>query len=105
MFISGSAADYAACTEPEAKEKVKNKKNKIMNNIFFFFSSRRRHTRWNCDWSSDVCSSDLATPRHPGARRSGLSRKRPGRTRDAMDRRPRTARLAAKRRAAIPGRD
>src|SRR6266568_5447972 len=26
---------------------------------FFFFSSRRRHTRWNCDWSSDVCSSDL----------------------------------------------
>src|SRR3989338_3753723 len=24
-----------------------------------FFSSRRRHTRWNCDWSSDVCSSDL----------------------------------------------
>src|SRR5689334_5491721 len=27
----------------------------------FFFSSRRRHTRWNCDWSSDVCSSDLVT--------------------------------------------
>src|SRR5438309_842545 len=27
--------------------------------IIFFFSSRRRHTRWNCDWSSDVCSSDL----------------------------------------------
>src|SRR5438309_6501194 len=26
---------------------------------YFFFSSRRRHTRWNCDWSSDVCSSDL----------------------------------------------
>src|SRR6266481_5148608 len=25
----------------------------------FFFSSRRRNTRWNCDWSSDVCSSDL----------------------------------------------
>src|SRR5689334_24768352 len=25
----------------------------------FFFSSRRRHTRWNCDLSSDVCSSDL----------------------------------------------
>src|SRR6267143_1326307 len=25
----------------------------------FFFSSRRRHTSWNCDWSSDVCSSDL----------------------------------------------
>src|SRR6266568_7594938 len=27
--------------------------------FLFFFSSRRRHTRWNCDWSSDVCSSDL----------------------------------------------
>src|SRR5690348_18136725 len=27
---------------------------------FFFFSSRRRHTRWTGDWSSDVCSSDLA---------------------------------------------
>src|SRR5256886_10818946 len=25
----------------------------------FFFSSRRRHTRFDCDWSSDVCSSDL----------------------------------------------
>src|SRR2546430_2653133 len=27
--------------------------------ILFFFSSRRRHTRFDCDWSSDVCSSDL----------------------------------------------
>src|SRR5438034_3840221 len=27
----------------------------------FFFSSRRRHTRSLCDWSSDVCSSDLQT--------------------------------------------
>src|SRR5437588_9138441 len=26
---------------------------------YFFFSSRRRHTRSLCDWSSDVCSSDL----------------------------------------------
>src|SRR2546430_7583773 len=29
--------------------------------LFFFFSSRRRHTRFDCDWSSDVCSSDLGT--------------------------------------------
>src|SRR5260221_6337629 len=28
-----------------------------------FFSSRRRHTRSLCDWSSDVCSSDLTLPR------------------------------------------
>src|SRR2546430_11343236 len=26
--------------------------------VKFFFSSRRRHTRFDCDWSSDVCSSD-----------------------------------------------
>src|SRR5260221_6167273 len=29
--------------------------------MLFFFSSRRRHTRSLCDWSSDVCSSDLQT--------------------------------------------
>src|SRR5256886_8718466 len=31
--------------------------------LFFFFSSRRRHTRFDCDWSSDVCSSDLRNVR------------------------------------------
>src|SRR6266567_5205410 len=31
--------------------------------FFFFFSSRRRHTSFDCDWSSDVCSSDLAVQR------------------------------------------
>src|SRR6266480_2012898 len=36
--------------------------------LFFFFSSRRRHTRLTCDWSSDVCSSDLQ-----GAFRFGVS--------------------------------
>src|SRR5216683_8250736 len=30
---------------------------------FFFFSSRRRHTRSDRDWSSEVCSSDLFRPR------------------------------------------
>src|SRR3712207_8439185 len=34
---------------------------------FFFFSSRRRHTRYWRDWSSDVCSSDLAKPLFFGA--------------------------------------
>src|SRR6516164_9893760 len=33
----------------------------------FFFSSRRRHTRWNCDWGSDVCSSDLFVVTHAPA--------------------------------------
>src|SRR6267142_562363 len=37
--------------------------------VFFFFSSRRRHTRLTCDWSSDVCSSDLQGLEH----RSGNS--------------------------------
>src|SRR5256886_5254504 len=40
----------------------------------FFFSSRRRHTRFDCDWSSDVCSSDLrSSPAHP-ARAKARSR-------------------------------
>src|SRR5260370_5585898 len=32
----------------------------LRGNVDFFFSSRRRHTIFKCDWSSDVCSSDLA---------------------------------------------
>src|SRR5256885_12977411 len=32
--------------------------------LFFFFSSRRRHTRLQGDWSSDVCSSDLLPNPH-----------------------------------------
>src|SRR2546421_11693751 len=32
---------------------------RILVSYFFFFSSRRRHTRSDRDWSSDVCSSDL----------------------------------------------
>src|SRR2546430_7896950 len=31
----------------------------VAGSFYFFFSSRRRHTRFDCDWSSDVCSSDL----------------------------------------------
>src|SRR3972149_10737015 len=30
-----------------------------MSFLNYIFSSRRRHTRFDCDWSSDVCSSDL----------------------------------------------
>src|SRR5690606_40716415 len=33
--------------------------------VLFFFSSRRRHTRFSRDWSSDVCSSDLAVAVEP----------------------------------------
>src|SRR5688572_33508126 len=39
----------------------------------FYFSSRRRHTRFDCDWSSDVCSSDLLDiTARGGATRSAL---------------------------------
>src|SRR5215217_2014576 len=38
--------------------------------FFFFFSSRRRHTRYWRDWSSDVCSSDLAEPLVPAHARA-----------------------------------
>src|SRR5260370_847126 len=34
-------------------------KSEFLSWLLFFFSSRRRHTRFKCDWSSDVCSSDL----------------------------------------------
>src|SRR2546430_13322613 len=44
----------------------------------FFFSSRRRHTRFDCDWISDVCSSDLSSMARSrsvtAAARSGFGR-------------------------------
>src|SRR5215475_14633459 len=45
--------------------------------FFFFFSSRRRHTRFSRDWSSDVCSSDLAAgaPRASSTLHPRLTRK------------------------------
>src|SRR2546430_958987 len=46
----------------------------------FFFSSRRRHTRFDCDWSSDVCSSDLTGTygsARPSSPRASPSRPRP----------------------------
>src|SRR5207253_3940914 len=61
---------------------------KVMSFVSFFFSSRRRHTRWPRDWSSDVCSSDLAngsdivaqlatTSIHHQVRKTGVHSKRP----------------------------
>src|SRR5216683_840174 len=49
--------------------------------FFFFFSSRRRHTRSDRDWSSDVCSSDLS--RLPGERHE-----RPALSRDDLPHKP-----------------
>src|SRR6516164_10457327 len=59
---------------------------------FFFFSSRRRHTRWNCDWSSDVYSSDLHQPdQFVGRQREGIGRR--------TDRAGETACMAVRRRS------
>src|SRR2546430_7099713 len=48
--LNGRSCEYYHCC-------VCNRGNRLY--LFFFFSSRRRHTRFDCDWSSDVCSSDL----------------------------------------------
>src|SRR2546430_3811687 len=47
---------------PAALEAVRaiNARHRSVRGSGFFFSSRRRHTRFDCDWSSDVCSSDLS---------------------------------------------
>src|SRR2546430_3802961 len=44
----------------------------------FFFSSRRRHTRFDCDWSSDVCSSDLSNSGSPRLTQARGGRKQRG---------------------------
>src|SRR2546427_10749140 len=48
----------------------------------FFFSSRRRHTRFDCDWSSDVCSSDLGGCGAGQARVKTAPRARPSKSGD-----------------------
>src|SRR6266853_2902292 len=51
--------------------------------FFFFFSSRRRHTRFDCDWSSEVCSSDLGVEWGYGA--MGCARWKGARLKDVLD--------------------
>src|SRR5256885_3824829 len=52
--------------------------------VFFFFSSRRRHTRLQGDWSSDVCSSDLRSQRQVRSMLSGLDGSRRAALLEAM---------------------
>src|SRR5256885_9742880 len=70
--------------------------------LFFFFSSRRRHTRLQGDWSSDVCSSDLPT----GSTAYGLSAGGPilFPTMDALVLTPICSHTLANRPIVIPGR-
>src|SRR5256885_2613353 len=46
----------------------------VSSDSFFFFSSRRRHTRLQGDWSSDVCSSDLVVTGANGSGKTTLLR-------------------------------
>src|SRR5256886_11874759 len=49
----------STCTTPPPTPTTLPPSSAIVLHGAFFFSSRRRHTRFDCDWSSDVCSSDL----------------------------------------------
>src|SRR5262245_64191271 len=75
--------------------------------LFFFFSSRRRHTRCLSDWSSDVCSSDLALARRRRRSATGPARRRrslvPPHDARRLSRAPR-ARRDVDRRGAVPAR-
>src|SRR5256885_9725077 len=59
--------------------------------LIFFFSSRRRHTRLQGDWSSDVCSSDLGT----GLESGGQDHDSGGRIRLSSDRSVMPGRIAS----------
>src|SRR5205807_3609150 len=63
--------------------------------FFFFFSSRRRHTRLQGDWSSDVCSSDLTMMRIAEVYRTHLMEDNPAPP-DRHD---------GRRRASLPGQE
>src|SRR5690242_9829503 len=52
---SGTAARERSASHGRAAGRTK-----ARSTDFFFFSSRRRHTRLTCDWSSDVCSSEVS---------------------------------------------
>src|SRR5205085_991881 len=55
-----TTARYELRASPSMPQRKRRRTSSRTEGFFvFFFSSRRRHTRFACDWSSDVCSSDL----------------------------------------------
>src|SRR2546426_11826686 len=62
--------------------------------LYFFFSSRRRHTRLQGDWSSDVCSSDLGRRHHCEHGGTGLVERHNRRVLRGPERHPRERRQA-----------
>src|SRR5256886_6929442 len=78
-------------------------KKTTITSINLFFSSRRRHTRFDCDWSSDVCSSDLNVSCKSAASPRGNSRwnsRDPSERPSAAAARARSKRLVARQRRA-----
>src|SRR5256885_11467006 len=59
MCSTGHATVYSACPRADGADHLVHDLTQSQVRVFFFFSSRRRHTRLQGDWSSDVCSSDL----------------------------------------------
>src|SRR2546430_12741981 len=57
----------------------------FIESCLFFFSSRRRHTIFDCDWSSDVCSSDLVGQLRRLVAQSMLAREQTGGPEDARE--------------------
>src|SRR2546426_2389307 len=64
--LNNASASFAILSRA-AGQLTKNAKSSYTQS-FFFFSSRRRHTRLQGDWSSDVCSSDLPPAAGAGVR-------------------------------------
>src|SRR2546430_9906597 len=62
-YVAGMARVYYAAARdgvfPKMLAAVDRRTGAPHHSLVFFFSSRRRHTRFDCDWSSDVCSSDF----------------------------------------------
>src|SRR2546430_13895375 len=56
--VSSALALKRAIDIRKARERELVERHGQVDQVIFFFSSRRRHTRFDCDWSSDVCSSD-----------------------------------------------
>src|SRR2546430_10813585 len=59
--VDSSITNHNISQFPENTSALTVKIKRVVMTLSFFFSSRRRHTRFDCDWSSDVCSSDLST--------------------------------------------
>src|SRR2546430_7253654 len=51
--------DYAKILHEDIRVRKTVKSKLYHAGVSYVVSSRRRHTRFDCDWSSDVCSSDL----------------------------------------------